>query len=50
MLLDNEFHGLLFAIAKKPQVFALMQNISVHLSRYKIDAAEIRAQYPQYFK
>lgn len=93
MLLDNEFHGLLFAIAKKPQVFALMQNISihfdrvrsmalssvkdlkivqdhediveaiarrdaqaarermeVHLSRYKIDAAELRAQYPQYFK
>lgn len=93
MVLDNEFHGLLFAIAKKPQVFALMQNISIHfdrvrsmalssvkdlkivqdheeiveaiarkdpkaarermeihLSRYKIDAAEIREQYPQYFK
>ena len=93
MVLDNEFHGLLFSIARKPQVFALMQNISIHfdrvrsmalsavkdlkivqdhkdiveaiahkdpkaarermefhLNRYKIDAAEIREQYPQYFK
>ena len=93
MGLDNQFHGILFEIAKKTQVFALMQNISihfdrvrsmalstvkntkivqdhegivqaiaqkdpkaarrlmeVHLSRYKIDAADIRAAYPQYFK
>lgn len=93
MALDNQFHGILFEIAKKTQVFALMQNISIHfdrvrrmalstvkntkivqdhegivqaiarkdpetarelmelhLSRYKIDAADIRAAYPQYFK
>lgn len=93
MLLDNEFHGILFDIARKSQVFTLMQNISIHfdrvrsmalssvknlkivqdheeildaiirkdasaahrlmdihLNRYKIDAAEIRARYPQYFR
>ena len=93
MALDNQFHGILFEIAKKTQVFALMQNISIHfdrvrsmalssvknlkivqdhkqitaaiarrdpksarllmeehLNRYKIDAAAIRAAYPQYFK
>ena len=93
MVLDNEFHGLLFGIARKPQVFALMQNISIHfdrvrsmalsavkdqkivqdheeiveaiarrdpaearsrmelhLNRYKIDTAEMREEYPQYFK
>ena len=93
MTLDNQFHGILFEIAKKSQIFALMQNISihfdrvrrmalsavkntkivqdhedilraiarkepeaarelmeVHLSRYKIDAADIRKAYPQYFK
>lgn len=91
--LDNEFHGMLFSIAKKSQVFQLMQNISIHfdrvrtlalssvkslkivqdhvdlvdaiqrrdaaaarslmekhLNRYKIDAAALRADYPQYFK
>ena len=93
MTLDNQFHGMLFDIAKKSQVYALIQNISihfdrvrgmalssvkdlkvvqdhqelvefirqrdakaarelmeVHLNRYKIDAAEIRETYPQYFK
>ena len=93
LTLDNEFHGMLFSIAKKSQVFALMQNISIHfdrvrsmalssvknlkivqdhvdlvdaiehrdpaaartlmekhLNRYKIDAAALRAEYPQYFK
>ena len=93
MTLDNQFHGILFEIARKSQIFALMQNISIHfdrvrsmalstapnskivqdhedilqaigrkdpraarelmeihLSRYKIDAADIRAAYPQYFK
>ena len=93
MLLDNEFHGILFDIARKSQVFALMQNISIHfdrvrsmalssvknlkivqdheeiveaiaqkdvvrarqlmeihLKRYRIDAAEIRKEHPQYFK
>ena len=93
MTLDNQFHGILFEIAKKTQVFTLMQNIAIHfdrvrsmalsavkntkivqdhedilraigrkdpkaarelmelhLSRYKIDAADIRAAYPQYFK
>lgn len=93
LTLDNEFHGMLFGIAKKSQVFALMQNISIHfdrvrcmslsavkdlrivqdheeiveaiarkdpaaarelmelhLNRYKIDTAEMREKYPQYFK
>ena len=91
--LDNQFHGMLFDIAKKSQVFALIQNISVHfdrvrtmalssvkngkivqdhidivdairrrdseaaralmethLNRYDIDAAALRAAYPQFFK
>lgn len=91
--LDNEFHGILFDIARKSQVYSLIQSISIHfdrvrsmalatvknqrivedheeliriigegnaeeagklmeehLNRYKIDAAEIRAAYPQYFK
>ena len=93
MTLDNQFHGILFEIARKTQLFALMQTITIHfdrvrsmalstvkntkivqdhediveairrkdpkaaqelmelhLSRYKIDAATIRAAYPQYFK
>lgn len=93
LTLDNEFHGMLFGIAKKSQVYALMQNISIHfdrvrsmalssvknlkivqdhmdlvdaierrdpaaarelmvkhLNRYKIDAAALRAEYPQFFK
>ena len=93
MALDNQFHGMLFEIAKKPRVFQLIQNLSihfdrvrglalsaekdlkvvqdhrelvefirqgdgvaarelmgVHLNRYRIDAAEIRRIYPQYFK
>lgn len=35
LTLDNEFHGMLFAIAKKPQIFALMQNISIHFDRVR---------------
>ena len=93
MDLDNQFHGILFEIAKKSQIYSLMENISIHfdrvrsmalssvknlkivqdhkqitaaiarrdpksarllmeehLNRYKIDAAAIRAAYPQYFK
>ena len=93
MSLDNQFHGMLFEIAKKSRVFQLIQNLSihfdrvrglalsaekdlkvvqdhqelvnfiqqrdgtaarelmgVHLNRYRIDAAEIRRIYPQYFK
>ena len=93
LTLDNEFHGMLFGIAKKAQVFALMQNISIHfdrvrsmalssvknlrivqdhvdivdaiqrrdpaaarelmkkhLNRYDIDAAALRAEYPQFFR
>lgn len=93
MALDNQFHGMLFEIAKKSRIFELIQNITihfdrvrgmalssvkdlkvvqdhqelvefirqrdakaarelmeVHLNRYKIDAAEIRETYPQYFK
>lgn len=93
MALDNQFHGMLFEIAKKSRVFQLIQNLSIHfdrvrglalsaekdlkvvqdhqelvefirqrdsaaarelmgihLNRYRIDAAEIRRIYPQYFK
>lgn len=93
MALDNQFHGMLFDIARKSRVFQLTQNIAihfdrvrgmalssvkdlkvvqdhqdlvefirrkdaraardlmeVHLNRYRIDAAEIRQVYPQYFK
>jgi len=93
MGLDNQFHEALFDIAKKTQVFELIQNISIHfdrvrtmalssvkntkivqdhvdlvdairrrdakaarelmekhLNRYDIDAAALRAAYPQYFK
>lgn len=93
MALDNQFHGMLFDIAKKSRVFQLIQNIAihfdrvrgmalssvkdlkvvqdhqdlvefirrkdakgarelmeVHLNRYRIDTAEIRKVYPQYFK
>lgn len=93
MTLDNQFHGILFEIAKKNQIFTMMQNINihfdrvrsmalstvkntkivqdhedilqaigrkdpktarelmeVHLNRYRIDASDIRAAYPQYFK
>ena len=93
MALDNQFHGMLFEIAKKSRILELIQNIAihfdrvrgmalstvkdlkvvqdhqelvefirqrdakaarelmeVHLNRYKIDAAEIRETYPQYFK
>ena len=93
MALDNQFHGMLFDIAKKSRVFQLIQHLSihfdrvrglalsaekdlkvvqdhqklvefirqgngmaarelmeVHLNRYRIDTAEIRRIYPQYFK
>ena len=93
MALDNQFHGMLFDIAKKSRVFHLIQNLSIHfdrvrrlalssekdlkvvqdhqelvefirqgdgaaarelmgihLNRYRIDAAEIRGIYPQYFQ
>ena len=93
MALDNQFHGMLFEIAKKSRVFQLIQNLSIHfdrvrglalssekdlkvvqdhqelvefirqgdgaaarelmgihLNRYRIDAAEIRGIYPQYFQ
>jgi len=35
MTLDNLFHGLLFEIAKKSQIFALMQNITIHFDRVR---------------
>lgn len=35
MTLDNQFHGMLFDIAKKSQVFALIQNISIHFDRVR---------------
>lgn len=35
MALDNDFHALLFAIARKPQVFAQINNISIHFDRVR---------------
>lgn len=35
MELDNEFHQTLFEIARKAQVFSLMQNISIHFDRVR---------------
>lgn len=35
MALDNEFHQTLFKIARKSQVFSLMQNISIHFDRVR---------------
>lgn len=35
MDLDNEFHRTLFEIARKSQVFSLMQNISIHFDRVR---------------
>lgn len=35
MALDNQFHGLLFEIAKKGRVFGLIQNISIHFDRVR---------------
>ena len=35
MTLDNQFHGILFEVAKKTQIFALMQNITIHFDRVR---------------
>lgn len=35
MSLDNAFHSILFSIARKSQVFALMNNISIHFDRVR---------------
>lgn len=35
MDLDNQFHALLFQIAHKGQVYALMENISIHFDRVR---------------
>ena len=35
MQLDNQFHGMLFEIAKKQQIYALMQNILIHFDRVR---------------
>ena len=35
MTLDNQFHGILFEIAKKNQIFTLMQNITIHFDRVR---------------
>ncbi len=35
MALDNDFHALLFTIAKKPQVFEQINNISIHFDRVR---------------
>ena len=34
-MLDNQFHRILFEIARKSQVYALMQNISIHFDRVR---------------
>lgn len=34
-VLDDQFHGILFDIARKPQVYSLMQNISIHFDRVR---------------
>lgn len=33
--LDNQFHGILFDIARKPEIFTLMQNIIIHFERVR---------------
>ncbi|MBP0981080.1 MAG: GntR family transcriptional regulator [Oscillospiraceae bacterium] len=35
MELDNQFHKMLFTIARKEQVFTLMNNISIHFDRVR---------------
>lgn len=35
MELDNEFHGILFEIARKTQVYQLMRTISIHFDRVR---------------
>lgn len=35
MALDNQFHGILFEIARKNQIFAMMQNITIHFDRVR---------------
>lgn len=35
MMLDNEFHSLLFTIARKAHVFSLMQKFSIHFDRVR---------------
>lgn len=35
MELDNEFHHMLFSIARKEQVFTMMHNISIHFDRVR---------------
>lgn len=35
MQLDNDYHRMLFTIARKEQVFALMNNISIHFDRVR---------------
>ena len=35
MDLDNQFHALIFEIARKDQVYALMDNISIHFDRVR---------------
>lgn len=35
MRLDNQFHQTLFEIAQKPQVFAMIQNFSIHFDRVR---------------
>lgn len=34
-VLDDQFHSILFDIARKPQVYSLMQNISIHFDRVR---------------
>lgn len=43
--LDNEFHGILFDIARKSQIFILMQSISIHFDRVRsLALAAVKSQ------
>ena len=45
MALDNEFHGILFDIAKKTQVRTLMQSLSMHFDRVRsLALSEVKSQ------
>ncbi len=44
--LDREFHGIIFDIARKSQIYALMQNIIIHFDRVRsIALASVKNQY-----
>ena len=40
MLMDDQFHRMLFDMAQKPQLYALLQNFSIHFDRVRRMALE----------